>query len=72
LTSLGYREISAYLRGDMDLPAAIERIQIETHRFVRHQYSWFRRMETVQWYDGARPYTEAIASRIAAFLTEFW
>jgi tRNA dimethylallyltransferase len=72
LTSLGYREITAYLRGDMDLPSAIERIQIETHRFVRHQYSWFRRMETVQWFDGTEPYTESIASRIAAFLAGFW
>jgi tRNA dimethylallyltransferase len=72
LTSLGYREITAYLRGEMDLPSAIERIQIETHRFVRHQYSWFRRMETVQWYDGSQPYTEAIARHIAAFLGGFW
>jgi tRNA dimethylallyltransferase len=72
LTSLGYREITAYLRGEMDLPAAIERIQIETHRFVRHQYSWFRRMEKVQWYDGTQPYTEAITSRVAAFLHEDW
>lgn len=72
LTSLGYREITAYLRGEMDLPSAIERIQIETHRFVRHQYSWFRRMETVQWYDASQPYTEIIESHLATFLGGFW
>ncbi|MBX3001142.1 MAG: tRNA (adenosine(37)-N6)-dimethylallyltransferase MiaA [Caldilineaceae bacterium] len=72
LTSLGYGEITAYLRGEMDLPAAVERIQIETHRFVRHQYSWFRRMDAVQWYDALQPYTETIASHIATFLHENW
>ncbi|MEX1019775.1 MAG: tRNA (adenosine(37)-N6)-dimethylallyltransferase MiaA, partial [Litorilinea sp.] len=51
LTSLGYREIGAYLQGELTLPAAIERIQIETHRYVRHQETWFRRMQGVQWYD---------------------
>ena len=68
LTSLGYKEIGAYLRGDMTLPAAVERIQIETHRFVRHQYSWFRRMQAVNWFDVSAPRTEEIATRIADFL----
>jgi tRNA dimethylallyltransferase len=68
LTSLGYREIGAYLRGELDLPSAVERIQIETHRFVRHQYSWFRRMNDLQWFDCSQPCTEPIASRVAAFL----
>lgn len=68
LTSLGYKEIGAYLRGDMTLPAAVERIQIETHRFVRHQYSWFRRMQAVNWFDVSAPRTEEMATRIADFL----
>ena len=51
MTSLGYREISAYLRGEMTLDAAIERIQIETHRFVRHQMTSFRKMPNVEWFD---------------------
>ncbi|MBI1299040.1 tRNA (adenosine(37)-N6)-dimethylallyltransferase MiaA [bacterium] len=68
LTSLGYKEIGAYLYGDMDLPAAVERIQIETHRFVRHQYSWFRRMKEVHWFDVSAPRTEEIATRLADFL----
>jgi tRNA dimethylallyltransferase len=68
LTSLGYKEIGAYLRGDMTLPAAVERIQIETHRFVRHQYSWFRRMKAVNWFDVSSPRTEEMATLIADFL----
>jgi tRNA dimethylallyltransferase len=51
MTSLGYREIIAYLEGSMTLGQAVERIQIETHRFVRHQMTWFRKLPGLQWFD---------------------
>ena len=51
MTSLGYREIIAYLEGTMTLDQAAERIQIETHRFVRHQMTWFRKLPGLQWFD---------------------
>lgn len=69
MTSLGYREISAYLRGEMTLDAAIERIQIETHRFVRHQMTWFRKMENIHWFDLSESGSEAaVGEAIARFL----
>lgn len=51
MTSLGYREIIAYLDGSLTLDQAVERIQIETHRFVRHQMTWFRKLPGLQWFD---------------------
>ncbi len=42
MSGIGYRQITSYLRGEMTLPAAIENIRVETHRFIRHQYNWFR------------------------------
>lgn len=51
MTSLGYREIIASLEGTMTLDQAAERIQIETHRFVRHQMTWFRKLPGLQWFD---------------------
>lgn len=68
LSSLGYREMGAFLRGEMTLAQAVERIQIETHRFVRHQETWFRKMEGVQWFDLEQSGEEEIAARVAAFL----
>jgi tRNA dimethylallyltransferase len=69
MTSLGYREIGAYLRGEMTLEDAIERIQIETHRFVRHQMTWFRKMTNIQWFDLSEPGSEeAVAESVARFL----
>lgn len=42
MSGLGYRQIGEYLRGECDLPAAIQRIKHATHAFIRHQYAWFR------------------------------
>jgi tRNA dimethylallyltransferase len=43
MSGIGYAEIAAYLRDECTLPAAIERIKFNTHRYVRHQETWFRR-----------------------------
>ncbi len=45
MTSLGYRQICAYLRGEVALEVAVARIKWETHRLVRHQENWFRRTD---------------------------
>ena len=68
LSSLGYREIAAYLRGETAFPAAVERIQIETHRFVRHQYTWFRRIPDIRWFDVSQAPQPAICELVASFL----
>jgi tRNA dimethylallyltransferase len=42
-SSIGYRQLVPAIREGADLPAAINRIKIDTHRLVRHQQTWFRR-----------------------------
>lgn len=68
MTSLGYREILAYLAGDCTLPEAVRRIQTETHRFVRHQTTWFRRMPAIQWLDLEEGCSSQAEPMINAFL----
>lgn len=70
LSGLGYREIAAHLEGEMSLEAAIERIRIETRRFVRHQYTWFRRMGSIHWFDCRAAPRPAIDRLVAGFLEE--
>ena len=71
MTSLGYREMAAYLAGEMTLDAAIERIQLETHRFVRNQMTSFRKMPTIQWFDISIEGSEsAIIESIEQFLAK--
>ena len=52
MSGLGYREIGAYLRGEISLEEAAQRIKRETRRFIRHQYNWFRLSDPhIRWFD---------------------
>ncbi len=52
MSGLGYRQLWAYLDGEMTLDEAVERIKFETHRFSRQQNNWFRRDdERINWFD---------------------
>jgi tRNA dimethylallyltransferase len=68
MTSLGYREMTAYLRGEMSLDEATTRIKTETHRFVRHQLTWFRKLPAIEWFDADHLPLSALEQRIADFL----
>ena len=51
MSSLGYRQIFAYLRGEMSLDEAIQKIKYETHRFSRGQYAWFHLSDRrIKWF----------------------
>jgi tRNA dimethylallyltransferase len=42
MTGTGYREMSAYVRGDLELEAALEEMKQSTRQFARRQETWFR------------------------------
>jgi tRNA dimethylallyltransferase len=62
MSSLGYPQIGAVLRGEISLAEAAQTIKHETHRFVRHQYAWFRpRDARIEWFDlASKPLLEVI------------
>ncbi|MGH3307394.1 MAG: tRNA (adenosine(37)-N6)-dimethylallyltransferase MiaA, partial [Nocardioides sp.] len=47
--AIGYREVAAYLAGDLSLDTARERTLVATRRFARRQGSWFRRDPRIVW-----------------------
>jgi tRNA dimethylallyltransferase len=49
---IGYRELRAVQRGEMKLEAAREAIHIATRQYAKRQQTWFRRDETVRWFNG--------------------
>lgn len=50
LRSVGYRQIGALLRGEMDLPRATEEMKQETRRLAKRQLTWFRQDGDIRWY----------------------
>ncbi len=55
MTSLGYGEIGAYLRGETSLEEAITRLKFNTHSYIRRQYSWFRPDARIHWLECEMP-----------------
>jgi tRNA dimethylallyltransferase len=52
MSGIGYKQIGQFLRGEMTLPQAVDKIKYETHRLARHQYAWFRLGDSrIQWFD---------------------
>lgn len=47
MQGLGYKEIAAYLDGEMSLDEAVAVIKRDTRHFAKRQLTWFRREKTV-------------------------
>lgn len=62
--AIGYREATAYLRGELGREEAIERTQVATRRFARRQDSWFRKDPRIVWvtYDDPERLDRAVAA----------
>ncbi len=69
MSGLGYKQIGAFLQGQTDLPAAIQQIKFDTHRFARHQYNWFRpNDERIHWFEPSRDSRENIKRSVEEFV----
>jgi tRNA dimethylallyltransferase len=53
MSSLGYREVGAYLRGEVSLAEAQSRFEQATHGYIRRQVTWFRPDKRIHWLDAA-------------------
>ena len=69
MSGIGYKQIGMFLRSELTLDAAIQQIKFETHRFVRHQYNWFRlRDNRILWFDIQGEMESEITAQVAGFL----
>jgi tRNA dimethylallyltransferase len=69
--ALGYRELAAHLRGEVDLDEALDEAVRRTRRFARRQRAWFRRDPRIAWVDAEEDPAEvadAVVARLAAAL----
>jgi tRNA dimethylallyltransferase len=52
MSGIGYREIGQVISGELSREAAVKKIKTATHRFIRHQYAWFRPDDAkIHWFD---------------------
>lgn len=51
LNTVGYKELFKYFEGDWTLDFAISEIKKNTRRFAKRQLTWFRKDESIEWFD---------------------
>lgn len=51
MQGLGYKEILAYLEGEITLDEAVELLKRDTRHFAKRQLTWFKRENEVVWVD---------------------
>ena len=51
MQSIGYKEINAYIDGEIGLERAVELIKRDTKRFAKRQMTWLRADEEIHWLD---------------------
>jgi len=69
MSGIGYKQIGMYLREELTLAAAIQQIKFETHRLVRHQYSWFRlKDDRIRWFDIQKGANSEIKTLVSRFI----
>jgi tRNA dimethylallyltransferase len=49
MTSIGYREIASYIRGEILLEEAVEKAKHATHQYAKRQETWFKKDPNIHW-----------------------
>lgn len=68
LQTLGYKEIIAYLRGQLNLEEAVELLKRNTRRYAKRQLTWFKRDPRIVWWEVQPGKIQEISSAIARWM----
>ncbi|HET9658850.1 MAG TPA: tRNA (adenosine(37)-N6)-dimethylallyltransferase MiaA [Thermomicrobiales bacterium] len=69
-SSIGYRQLFPLIDGEQSLAEAIQSIEYDTHRYVRHQETWLRKNPRILWIDVTEGgWQERAAQLVRSFLT---
>ena len=60
MQGIGYRQVGAYLHGELSLDRAIDLTKRDSRRYAKRQWTWFRGDSEVRWLPEKRPEVEAL------------
>lgn len=71
MSGLGYVQFRPYFEGQATLEEVVAEIKRATHRFVRHQYNWFRLSDpAIRWFDVTGTAVDEVEVVVGAWLEE--
>ncbi len=70
MQGLGYKELIDYLTGEYDLEEAIRLIKRDTRHFAKRQLTWFKRDDSIHWFDVSEYKIEDLVAEVETLITE--
>jgi tRNA dimethylallyltransferase len=71
MSGIGYRQVGQLLKGELNRDAAARKIKTGTHRFIRHQYAWFRLDDkNIRWFDIEHQGDSEVEKTLVEYLKE--
>ena len=49
-TGIGYKELIAYIDGELDLKSALELVKSRSRKYAKRQYTWFNNQMNIKWF----------------------
>lgn len=62
--AIGYREVIAYLNGDLSLANAVTSTKLNTWHYAKRQMTWFKKDKTIRWTTGSQEALTVVAEFI--------
>lgn len=68
--AIGHKELAPYLAGELSLAQATENLKKETRHYAKRQLTWFRRNQSIHWFDPEETpdYTQQAIALACTFL----
>ena len=69
MSSIGYKQAAQLLRHEITEKDAITKIKTETHRYIRHQYAWFKLKDArIKWFNANQDIWPLVSHTVNQFL----
>lgn len=66
MQGIGYKEMAAYIGGELTMEAAVAEIKKATRRFAKRQITWYKKMPYIHWLDVDKLSREELVERSLA------
>ena len=68
MKGIGYKEVVSCLNAGGDIQEAIEQIKTGTRHFAKRQFTWYRKMPYINWYDADNISDSALLEQVYALV----
>ncbi len=71
MNGIGYKEVALYLNDKISKEEAIENIKKNTRHFAKRQFTWYKKMPYINWYDIDKFEEKGLYKRIFSDILKF-